>query len=111
VHTKKKLVTTKRIVGYWWQRENRRQFLIDLATSKGLDPFDPSTWNIIKCEDVDKAKVCKQLNYVCITLTSRELQGSGLFGVLPFRQAVVDAFPEIQFGLGWATQGLSCLLQ
>jgi hypothetical protein len=50
--------------GFWKRRENRRQFLIDLATSKGLDPFDPSTWNIIKCEDVEQAKVASNELYV-----------------------------------------------
>jgi hypothetical protein len=43
--------------GFWKQRENRRQFLIDLATSKGLDPFDPATWDIITPKDLLRAKV------------------------------------------------------
>jgi hypothetical protein len=43
--------------GFWDHRENRRQFLIDLAKSKGLDPFDPNTWTCINCNDVLAAKV------------------------------------------------------
>jgi hypothetical protein len=42
---------------YWTERKNRRQFLIDLATSKGLDPFNPNTWTIITWSDVLAAKV------------------------------------------------------
>jgi hypothetical protein len=43
--------------GFWSDRENRRQFLIDLATSKGLDPFDPQTWTTITLNDFRAAKV------------------------------------------------------
>jgi hypothetical protein len=42
---------------YWNNRENRRQFLIDLATAKGLDPFNPNTWTCITKKDVIAAKV------------------------------------------------------
>jgi hypothetical protein len=35
--------------------------LIDLATSKGLDPFVASTWNKITTEDVFRASVMNAL--------------------------------------------------
>jgi hypothetical protein len=44
-------------MGFWNDRENRRQFLIDLATSKGLDPFDPNTWTCITKKDIIVARV------------------------------------------------------
>jgi hypothetical protein len=43
--------------GYWNQSENRRQFLIDLAKSKGLDPFAAVTWYKITRKDIINAKV------------------------------------------------------
>ena len=48
--------------GYWNKHENRRQFLIDLATSKGFDPFNPDTWtDHISRQHIEKAKVCYSL--------------------------------------------------
>jgi hypothetical protein len=44
--------------GFWTKRENRRQFLIDLAKSKGLDPFAASTWRTITTADIGAAQVC-----------------------------------------------------
>jgi hypothetical protein len=46
-----------RRMGFWRERDNRRKFLIDLATSKGLDPFTPSTWYKLTPGDVKEAKV------------------------------------------------------
>jgi hypothetical protein len=43
--------------GFWTLQENRRQFFIDLALSKGLDPFAKSTWDSITAKDIDAAKV------------------------------------------------------
>jgi hypothetical protein len=41
----------------WQQLEARRQLLIDLATSKGFDPFDPQTWYSFKRADIAKLVV------------------------------------------------------
>src|SRR5690625_5254715 len=46
---------------YWTKHENRRQFLIDLAKAKGLDPFKMETWNIITRRDIIDAKVSNNL--------------------------------------------------
>jgi hypothetical protein len=54
--------------GFWKDRENRRQFLIDLAKSKGLDPFDPQTWTTITHNDVRASKVTESLPIFHITL-------------------------------------------
>jgi hypothetical protein len=43
--------------GGWKNRASRRKFLIRLATSKGLDPFNPKTWTTITQNDVLAAKV------------------------------------------------------
>jgi hypothetical protein len=49
--------------GYWKQRENRRQFLIDLASSKGLDPFCVNTWYyFITTKDIIANKVQIAIN-------------------------------------------------
>jgi hypothetical protein len=50
IFSKKRVPNKTRQQGFWKTRENRRQFLIDLATSKGLDPFDPNTWKSITKE-------------------------------------------------------------
>jgi hypothetical protein len=47
---------------FWHDRENRRQFLIDLASSKGLDPFKIDTWTLLTQNDVIAAKVSKLPN-------------------------------------------------
>jgi hypothetical protein len=66
-------------------RENRRKFLIDLAVSKGLDPFSKATWDKITLKDILQAK------------------GSGLINYYKsHRRAIVDAFPEIKFDHAWA---------
>jgi hypothetical protein len=44
-------------MGFWNDRTNRRQFLIDLAKSKGLDPLSVYTWKNITQNDVITAKV------------------------------------------------------
>jgi hypothetical protein len=57
----KKMATETHVThkpGYWKQRENRRQFLIQLAISKGLDPFVARTWYKISRKDIQDAKVC-----------------------------------------------------
>jgi hypothetical protein len=57
VLTNKCVFEENRNKGYWKDRENRRQFLIDLATSKGLDPFKSTTWTSTTWKDVIAAKV------------------------------------------------------
>jgi len=52
------IIDVKRDRGFWKKPENRRQFLIDLANSKGLDPFKADTWDVITRNDIIKAKVC-----------------------------------------------------
>jgi hypothetical protein len=54
---KRKIAKHIRGKGFWGQHENRRKFLIDLATSKGLDPFDPHTWQNMTLKDIVDAKV------------------------------------------------------
>jgi hypothetical protein len=77
----------KRAHGYWSQRENRRQFLIGLAKSKGLDPFNASTWKTLTVKDVIAAK------------------GHSLLRVGSYRQVVKDAFPEVTFPSTWKQKG------
>lgn len=43
--------------GFWARPENRRQFLIDLATSRGMDPFIADTWYGITQKDIELARV------------------------------------------------------
>src|SRR5690606_38804371 len=50
--------TRYKSMGWWKNTSNRRQFLIDLATSKGLDPFSADTWTTkILRRDIVNAKV------------------------------------------------------
>src|SRR5690606_5623420 len=50
--------------GYWQKHENRRQFLIDLAKSKGLDPFKADTWTKILKKDIIKARLIDSIIYI-----------------------------------------------
>jgi hypothetical protein len=61
---KRYTLTATRKKGWWRHRENRRQFLIDLATSKGLDPFTISTWQIITKNDIQTAGVCIGIAFI-----------------------------------------------
>jgi hypothetical protein len=85
--------------GFWQNRENRRQFFIDLATSKGLDPFHPDTWKKITRKDLRAFKVSFfslfQSSYFYI------LQGDSMVRQFHLRKAVADAFPEIEFDAEW----------
>jgi Cft2 family RNA processing exonuclease len=60
----KRTTTKYKRKGFWKDRENRRQFLIDLAKSKGLDPFNPKTWTIITTYDIIAAKVSVYFFYI-----------------------------------------------
>jgi len=33
--------------GYWRDPENKRKFFLEIAAEKGLDPYDPKTWQNI----------------------------------------------------------------
>jgi hypothetical protein len=77
--------------------------LIDLATSKGLDPFHPDTWHKITWKDIRSANVCLKLQLYNEKIICG--QGAGISRVLPYRKAVADAFPEIEFGQNWTTKG------
>jgi hypothetical protein len=81
---------------FWQKRENRRQALIDLATSKGLDPFDTVTWETkITHKDVMQAKV-KQYTKIQF-FTHHNGQAAGALNYFDYGPLVVDAFPELRF--------------
>jgi hypothetical protein len=71
--------------------------LIDLAKSKGLDPFVASTWKKLTTTDIVAAKVCIPFLWCwtkkcCSDFTTK---GGGMLHVLPYRQVIADAFPEV----------------
>ncbi len=84
--------------------KNQRQFLIDLANSKGLDPFKADTWKVITSTDIIKAKVCylfsSQCKYSLLNLLFLS-KGDGLFNKGRYRQVISKAFPEITFDEQW----------
>jgi hypothetical protein len=55
----KNITKISRRKGYWMILENRRKFLIDLATTKGLDPFKAATWYTLTTKDILQAGVCE----------------------------------------------------
>jgi hypothetical protein len=89
-------LTERHAKGFWKDRENRRQFLIDLAQSKGLDPFHPNTWTCITQKEIIAAKVCTMLRGDShnIHISMNDYKGEGLLNVMSYRQAVADAFPH-----------------
>src|SRR5690606_25704409 len=63
-----------------WPIDKWRQFLIDLATSKGLNPHSPATWEIINKKHIEAAGGAK---------------------VNDLLQLYSEVFPEIPFRKEW----------
>src|SRR5690625_4689233 len=63
----------QRSKGWWSDMNNRRQFLIDLAISKRLDPFNADTWKNISYKDVIKFNVSILFPYFMNNISNHPL--------------------------------------
>lgn len=86
--------------GYWKEQQNQRQFFIDIAAEKGVDPVRPESWERITSKDILKKRVTSlflvmaPLHHI---LTSYDSKGTGLvakYGTLT--RALENAFPELK---------------
>jgi len=82
--------------GYWSNKQNRREFLCQLAQEQGFDPYVPENWTKVKTKYVVK-KVCVFI-FIQLTLDSSK-KANRLIALYGSLAATVQAsFPE----LSWA---------